>query len=147
MTLQERLMSKIKKVDNGCWEWQGSFSNYGRINVDGKPKLVHRIAYELWVGTIPADMHICHKCDNTRCCNPEHLWAGTNQDNRTDSVNKNRHGKGSRMGIPNNKHNRKLTDEQVAAIRSDNRTHSAIAATYNVSRSLITMIRNNKLWT
>jgi hypothetical protein len=31
---------------------------------------------------------VCHSCDNPRCCNPEHLFEGSNQDNQLDYKNK-----------------------------------------------------------
>ena len=36
--------------------------------------------------TIPSGhkIHVCHACNNERCCNPNHLYWGTAQENRLD---------------------------------------------------------------
>ena len=77
-----RLMAGIS-VDEatGCWEWTKSLDGggYGRMvtgsHVDGTRRLrkTHRLAYEEWVGPIPAGLHLDHLCRNRKCCNPEHL--------------------------------------------------------------------------
>lgn len=98
MPLKERLYSRVK-VDpvSGCWEWQGSKRNgYGRITIgsrkDGSRKSVcaHRLSYILSKGDIPNGMEVCHKCDNPCCINPDHLFAGTRQDNVDDREAKHR---------------------------------------------------------
>lgn len=73
-----------------CWEWipetgrhewgYGMFTPY-----HGKRVTSHRFAYELTHGPIPAGMQINHKCNNPPCVNPDHLYAGTHQDNMDDA--------------------------------------------------------------
>lgn len=41
-------------------------------------------------GEIPGGMYVCHKCDNPRCINPEHLFIGTRKDNIADREAKGR---------------------------------------------------------
>lgn len=47
-TVAQRLWAKIELTD-GHWMWTGAVSSggYGRILVDGSPRYVHRVAYEL----------------------------------------------------------------------------------------------------
>ena len=56
---------------DACWTWLGpkDRKGYGRC----RNQAVHRIAYELLVGPIPAGLHIDHLCRNPACCNPTHL--------------------------------------------------------------------------
>lgn len=75
-TFEENLNYYSKKMPNGCVEWTGNFSNkYGRINSGGKRLLAHRVAYEIKYGPIEMTKEIHHKCNNTKCINPEHLEA------------------------------------------------------------------------
>lgn len=55
-----------------------------------------RRAWVLANGAIPKDetgrtLHVCHRCDNPLCCNPEHLFLGTARDNLQDMVQKGRY--------------------------------------------------------
>lgn len=74
-----------------CWIWQGATRNgYGVMNINYKVIYAHRFCYELHFGP-PADgLYICHTCDNRSCCNPHHLWAGTQGDNLRDMYAKGR---------------------------------------------------------
>lgn len=113
----DRFWSKIIKsadVDD-CWNWQASTTEkgYGRIWWNGKTRRAHRIAYELTYGNIADDIEVLHTCDNPSCCNPRHLFIGSQADNMRDREQKNRANHAA-----NERHGRhKLTDEQVARLR------------------------------
>ena len=77
---------KLKIMPSGCWEWQKYRSlGYGRVWHAMKVRNAHRIAINA-----PDDLQSLHACDNPPCCNPSHLSLGTDQDNRTDAMNKGR---------------------------------------------------------
>lgn len=82
-----------------CWEWQGTrmkTRGYGRISIRGVLYAAHRLAYEMAKGPIPADLFVCHSCDNPPCCNPAHLFLGTALDNNRDAQGKGRSSRGER---------------------------------------------------
>lgn len=70
-----RLLSRVEKQPNGCWQWTGSDNGlgYGQLMCDGRLQVVHRVAYEQIVGPIPNGLTLDHLCRNTRCVNPSHL--------------------------------------------------------------------------
>jgi hypothetical protein len=94
----------IEKMPNGCWEIEPRLRSgrdqfpYGSLNIAGTPELTHRLAWEATHGPIPDGLFVCHKCDNPPCCNPDHLFLGTHQDNMDDAIRKGRIpvGRGSR---------------------------------------------------
>ena len=66
----------------GCWEWQASLSNgYGQFYYNKKQGTAHRYSYQYFNGPIPDGLFVMHKCNNSVCCNPEHLELGTASDN------------------------------------------------------------------
>jgi hypothetical protein len=77
---------------NDCWEWNGARSadGYGQKRIARTLYFTHRLAYEWANGRISNGLHVLHRCDNPPCCNPDHLYAGTNKDNIADSVRKGR---------------------------------------------------------
>ena len=116
--LKEYVMSKITINNNGCWEYQGTKNakGYGMVEHMGRGHRVHRLMWQLTHGDIPADKQINHKCDNRICCNPEHLYAGTQIENVHDRQVRGR-------WRPNNQRGEdigtsKLNEQQVIEIRS-----------------------------
>ena len=92
-TPSERLHARLVEQPNGCLEWTGAkgHKGYGQI-WSGKQIRTHRLAWELANGPIPDGIHVLNHCDNPPCCNPEHLFLGTNADNVADKITKGRQG-------------------------------------------------------
>src|SRR6185369_10756907 len=84
-THKERFFEKIEvRGANECWPWRGAkcAKGYGMFRMETK-RLIrsHRYMHIITNGPIPDKMLVCHKCDNTSCCNPDHLFLGTDSDN------------------------------------------------------------------
>lgn len=91
----ERFLYYIEKTSS-CWIWTGdkTVSGYGSFHVY-KNKVhikygAHRLSWALHHNQNPGKFFICHRCDNPICVNPEHLFAGTQQDNVNDMLSKGR---------------------------------------------------------
>lgn len=46
--------------------------------------LAHRVYYQLFIGRIPSNLYVCHRCSNSGCLNPYHLYLGTHTQNTRD---------------------------------------------------------------
>lgn len=81
--VKERLdRLSIRDPNCGCWIWTGCIDKcgYGKFNV-GKESLAHRASYKEYVGPIPDDCEIDHKCKVRCCINPQHLQAISHAEN------------------------------------------------------------------
>ena len=152
-TLKERFdKSYIVNKATGCWEWDCQLfsTGYGKIEYNdeiGKRKCTpaHRLSYRLYKGEIKDALQVCHKCDNRKCVNPEHLWLGTQKENTDDMVKKGRGNKasGEKNGMS------KLTLENVKEIKNmlmKNITYQEIANMFHVSKSCINDIKSKRRW-
>lgn len=92
-TIQERFEKKFKvNVESGCWEWNLALNRqgYGYFRINRVTKLAHRVSFFIYKGEFKESLLICHRCDNPKCVNPEHLFLGTQLDNMKDCKNKGR---------------------------------------------------------
>lgn len=94
----ERLRDRCKLTESGCWEWQGATAaGYGRVKVWRKVVSAHRLAFQLANPEVDVKgFDVCHRCDNRKCCNPEHLFKGTRSENMQDCKQKGRLGSAGR---------------------------------------------------
>ena len=126
-----------------CWLWIGKKHighPYPRIR---NGESMHRIAWELTRGPIPEGMCVLHKCDNTRCVRPSHLFLGTHADNVTDMVSKGRNVQGRHQWAA------KLDENKVKKIRKlieGGYTQNRIAKMFGVTSAAIYMIKTKRNW-
>lgn len=143
MTLEEIFDNILPVTESGCWLWEGRTpKGYGTVWYEGKDIRVHRLLYSLTFGSIPKGLGILHKCDVKSCCNPSHLYAGTQLQNARDAKDRGRMkpAKGAAQGSS------KLTEEDVLNISRDGRQQSVIAKQYGVTRQCIWRILHKETW-
>lgn len=132
---------------DNCWLWTGgtTSSGYGSLRHNKRGMLAHRVSYQLHHGvTLHSSTAVCHSCDNRLCVNPHHLWLGTLEDNNLDRHRKGRSRGGRLIGVINPM--RKLTEQDVRAIRSTSEPLLVVAKQFGVSFQTISNIRLRKTW-
>lgn len=128
-----------------CHVWTGSLNHagYGRFWLNGS-KRAHRIAFEISRGRPPEGI-VCHRCDNPRCVNPEHLYDGTPADNARD-----RNDRGRTVAPSGESHHAAvLNRESAAEIRRRNaagETGAALAREFGVSKAAVYDIIAGRTW-
>src|SRR5574337_190121 len=127
---------------DACWPWLRGCSRrgYGVVSFNGKIQKASRVACELAHGPL-GELHALHTCDNPPCCNPRHLYGGTNAKNMEDKVARGRHYKGP------NHHWAKITERQKTLIISliGCAPQSSIAALFGIRRSYVRRIHKEHL--
>jgi len=159
--LIERYLAKVDKSGGpeACWPWTASLNKgYGQLGAGPCPPgvsrnsrrniLAHRFAYELEGGAVPDGMDVLHRCDNPRCCNPAHLFLGTQADNVSDMDAKGRRITPDRRGEGHG--NARLTENDVKEIRSlyASRTmsQSELGRLFGVTQVQISSIVRRESW-
>ena len=85
---KQRIINNTVVDTNGCWNWIGKLDKggYAICTFKNKRTRMHRATYEFYKGSFEKTKLICHKCDNRKCINPDHLYVGTHKDNAIDMV-------------------------------------------------------------
>jgi len=147
--INQRFWSKVDMSNPfGCWPWLGyRYNGYGRFNYEGRSTKAHRVAWFLRHGFVSSDKHICHRCDNPACCNPDHMFLGNAWANAQDRTRKGRSKGGSQ---PGERHPQaKLTWSTVRTIRrlfNEGAAMPALAREYGVSKENVRLIVRNQGW-
>lgn len=132
--------------DNGCFivtSHSQMKREYYQIRVHGIRKYIHRHVYEECFGDIPEELVVCHKCDNKRCINPEHLELATQQKNIQDAVARGLKPLGSAHQFS------KLKEHEVAEIKDrllKGERNIDIAKIFNINKHTISNIKQGRVW-
>lgn len=132
--------------NSGCWLWTGALTHngYGHMQPVSGEWRAHRVSWVLHRGPIPSNLQVLHKCDVRSCVNPDHLFLGTNQENRTDMWKKDRGAKGESAGTS------RLTNQEVRQLRdlfsSGQQTQAELCRKFNVVGATVCNIIHRKTW-
>lgn len=147
--LNIRFWNKVDKVNGGVlghWNWIAGVNKagYGRVNINRKAILAHRVSYEMKFGKIPKNLHVLHKCDYPPCVNPDHLFLGTQNDNNHDRDLK------GRAVLGEDRSQSKLTMKKANQIRELYKTgkysHRSLGKKFNISSAIIFHVIHNHAW-
>lgn len=131
--------------NTGCWIWGGTMNSngYGVIHYNRKRYYAHRFSFKLHIGEFDEILDVCHRCDNTACVNPYHLFIGTHYDNMMDKINK------GRMPMGQDSGQSKLLNsdvKEIVLLRNKGIAYKEIANKYNVSTHCIVSIMQGSNW-
>lgn len=143
----ERFWARVQRGETSkCWLWTGgrTYQGYGRVSWRGKKTAAHRVALALIDGLWDSHLRVCHSCDNPPCCNPAHLWRGTDADNVHDMHRKGRFTPQPKKGEDNP--NAILTTAAVIAIRQSQLSTSKLAAQYGISKDTVLHVKRRERW-
>lgn len=165
-TPEQKFWSKVNKdgptqphMDTPCWEWTGGRTatktkngewvpGYGAVYFRKRQDLAHRISWLLANRKTTTAKWVLHKCDNTLCVNPNHLYEGTPKDNSRDRDVRGRGAWQRQDSSWGGQRNAKLTEAQVLEIVAllGTAPQREIGARFKISRSAVSAIAIGAAW-
>lgn len=145
---KQRFFEKVHKT-NYCWEWTAStyYNGYGQF-FDGKNKITaHRFSYKSKYGEIDPNILVCHRCDNRKCVNPDHLFLGTHLDNTADMIQKGRKINADKKGTLNGR--AIVSESKVCSMRDlygNGVSIAKIARLFSISETQTSRIVKRQSW-
>lgn len=116
----EMILALVQQCEHGetctecCWLWTGQVDHkgYGKVSYLNVKRIVHSLLFK-WKTGIPIATRInaLHTCDTPLCCNWNHIYSGSPQDNSNDRVNRDRQPKGDEFPQA------KMTEQKVRLLR------------------------------
>jgi hypothetical protein len=93
----ERFWEKVHVgAPDECWPWiaHRNVDGYGMFRFEGDAQMgrAHVASWRIANGDT-GGLFVLHHCDNPPCCNPAHLFLGTQQENIQDMHHKGRYRK------------------------------------------------------
>lgn len=153
-----RFWSKINVTNSNesCWYWKANTSHnfgYGSFRINGKTYSSHRLALMFYSGGIKDDLQANHKCNNPACCNPTHLYWGTQKENIRDSIIAGTKTDPPRNNPPilrgeDNPH-AVMTEDFIRNLRGDWQSEVSakkLSKKYNISINTVYQIVNYRSW-
>lgn len=139
--LLDWLRAHVGHTGEGCliWPFGRNEKGYGQVQYEGRIQKAHRVMCIFAKGEPPEPRfnaaHSCHK-GHEGCVHPQHLdWKTPSENTQESAV--------FRRGeaLP-----RRLTIEQVEAIRASDKTHAKLAAEFGVAVNTIGKIIRREIW-
>jgi hypothetical protein len=146
--IRDRFEARISpEPTSGCWLWTASCfaTGYGQIASERgqQPHYAHRLAYELYCGPV-GEKHVLHHCDVRECCNPAHLYLGSDKENARDRSVR---GRARGPQVKGNDHwSSRLTEAAVRDILRKRMKQTDYAAMYGVTKWAISSVQRRKNW-
>jgi hypothetical protein len=150
VSISDLLISRLAEtkgpLQTPCWIYQGDTSGeYGVIHYNGKAYKAHRVAFETWVKQIGCGLSVLHHCDTPLCCNPAHLFEGTQYDNVHDMINK------GRAVFPRGEHNGRATISEETAkeikdLLAKGLRPIVIQQRLSISKDIVFGIKYGRIW-
>lgn len=138
-----------------CWEWTRTRLPHGHgvFNTvsNGKQftQAAHRWVWNFVFGKIPKQLQVLHKCaggGNAWCCNPIHLYLGTQLQNIKDRDDNGR--QVARIGVDHG--NAVINDDIVRAVRKEREVNGTyfkeLDKMFGLSSSHSFLIVKRKIW-
>jgi hypothetical protein len=140
------LTKLVRDDDTGCLIYQGTPTATGHATFYHNGAIqgsAHRVAYEVWKGTVPPKGYVLQSCGNKLCCEPDHLYLASFEEIMRIRTEQGRSIAGSRNPKV------KLTQEKVDEIRRRSLAGERLkplSEEFGVSQPTISQIKNGNIW-